>query len=252
MKLKPFLNKKIQNKPYTAYFLLLFLFLSCLVLYSPLGQWIWHTQQDRLSEVFFSFEASYFPVIEAWVFIYILWHVFIFLPLAYFSFSVLYHCALSRGLPYKLKQPWHLFFSALWTKDMKHLPKLFYRVPLVSFCTQMLSFCVFILFPTTCTRPDPSVLSSSLAGYLLRFTWYVDAPVNVFPSLHVALCFCYVLCLADYFKKYSYLIVGSLWTLAIIASTLFTKQHHLPDALLGLVFAYLMYKFSFLLLDAKP
>jgi membrane-associated phospholipid phosphatase len=66
----------------------------------------------------------------------------------------------------------------------------------------------------------------------MDFVYIADTPNNCFPSMHVALTSVSTWSLRGYAPRYFKLFM--LWTLAIILSTLTTKQHYFVDILGGL------------------
>jgi membrane-associated phospholipid phosphatase len=92
----------------------------------------------------------------------------------------------------------------------------------------------FLVFPLTAGYPRPEV--SGWVGSLFRLLWSFDEPHNLVPSLHVALASLLWPVYARHTPPNTH---GSLrwfvhlWFTLIIASPLFTWQHHLLDVLTG-------------------
>ena len=97
-------------------------------------------------------------------------------------------------------------------------------------------FCLlfFVLFPTTMERPD--VVGTGLFDWLVKFIYHMDAPVNLFPSIHCLESWC---CIHAAFamKKVPnwYKGVTVVMSLGVFASTLLVKQHVLLDMFGGIV-----------------
>lgn len=94
----------------------------------------------------------------------------------------------------------------------------------------------FILLPTTNIRPE--VTGSSFSELLIQFVYWIDAPTNLFPSIH---CLVSWLCFVgirgrSYVPKW-YQAFSALFAIAVFASTLFTKQHFIVDVAAGIVIA---------------
>ncbi|MSP18309.1 MAG: inositol phosphorylceramide synthase [Bdellovibrionales bacterium] len=91
----------------------------------------------------------------------------------------------------------------------------------------------FIFFPTTYPRPSYPIVSNTFIKAAMEFIYVGDSPNNCLPSLHVALTSVATWSLRKRSKK----LVGflGLWTLAIIISTLTTKQHYFIDIIGGLL-----------------
>ena len=106
---------------------------------------------------------------------------------------------------------------------------------------KVICFAVFLLLPTTNVRPD--IPAGKPFGWLLALLYGVDAPDNLFPSLH---CFCSWLCWADVRGQRDvpagYRAFALLFTLAVAASTLTTRQHVLADVAAGFALAELCWQ----------
>ena len=93
----------------------------------------------------------------------------------------------------------------------------------------------FILFPTTNVRPDTV---DGVFGPLLELVYLLDAPDNLFPSIHCLVSwFCFrglkgCKTIPRWYYWFSFV-----FALLIFASTLFTKQHVIVDVVGGVVVA---------------
>lgn len=113
------------------------------------------------------------------------------------------------------------------------------------FCADFLAKAVclvcFILLPTTNIRPE--ITGNSLWDETMRFLYRIDAPVNLFPSIHCLvswLCWAGVRERAEIPRWYKRL---SFWTAAAVCvSTLTTKQHVLWDVAGGIILAESSYR----------
>jgi membrane-associated phospholipid phosphatase len=97
---------------------------------------------------------------------------------------------------------------------------------------------VYVLFQTTALRPE--VLPSTIFDELVLFVYAIDKPLNLFPSGHVTFSVLSTLCLTRINKKLAYAILPV--TILIVLSTLFIKQHYVPDVLGGLALAFLSFQ----------
>ena len=107
------------------------------------------------------------------------------------------------------------------------------------FTAKVICFTIFLIFPTTNIRPE--VTGHGLIPWGMRFMYMVDAPRQLFPSIH---------CLDSYMvwrgisrmknkppKAYQ---VGMLvLTLGVFAATLMTRQHVIVDVFGGVLVAEL-------------
>ena len=98
----------------------------------------------------------------------------------------------------------------------------------------LLAGLAFIVFPLTAGYPRPDV--SGWAGSLFGFLWSFDKPHNLVPSLHVALASLLWPVYARHTPPNTHGLLRGfvhLWFTVIIASPLFTWQHHLLDVVTG-------------------
>ncbi len=108
------------------------------------------------------------------------------------------------------------------------------------YLSRMICGVFFVLLPTTNIRPK--VLGNSLSEELIRFIYRMDAPTNLFPSIHCLvswLCFVGIRGRKDVPKQYQ--IFSCLFAIAVFASTLFTKQHYIIDVITGAILAEICY-----------
>ncbi len=93
---------------------------------------------------------------------------------------------------------------------------------------------IFLLYPSELPQFDLNKIELPLVLNLCyQFVYYSDVPCNCFPSLHTMLALVAASSLRQ--RGYIWQIVASLWTTAIIISTLTTKQHCLLDVLAGVL-----------------
>lgn len=152
-----------------------------------------------------------------------------------------------RRLPISL--PWLWIYTAVYLPGLA-LPvvlvrcrELFARIALATVGVQLASYLVFIAFPVSIAglRLPPAALPlETLTGWGLALTWFVDPPVNCFPSLHVGLAFAvsYGALKAD--PPLGWLALGG--SVLVGISTLLVKQHFLADVLAAFVLATVMAK----------
>lgn len=97
-------------------------------------------------------------------------------------------------------------------------------------------FCLafFLLLPTTLNRPIIS--GNGICERLVRLIYHLDAPVNLFPSIHCLESWCCIHA-ALHMKKTPrwYLPVTVVMSLCVFASTLLVKQHVLLDVFGGIL-----------------
>ena len=97
-------------------------------------------------------------------------------------------------------------------------------------------FCLvfFLFFPTTLVRPE--VTGHSICDQLVRLVYQIDAPVNLFPSIHCLESWCCIHA-ALRMKKTPrwYLPITIVMSFCVFASTLLVKQHVFVDIFGGIL-----------------
>ena len=88
----------------------------------------------------------------------------------------------------------------------------------------------FVVFPLTTGYPRPEV--SGWTGWLFEFLWSFDKPHNLAPSLHVALASLLWPVYARHTRAWRTWLVH-VWFGLMVASPLFTWQHHVLDVAAG-------------------
>lgn len=139
--------------------------------------------------------------------------------------------------------PYFLFFIVLFLPFILACKKkkIFLALSTSYFFVATVCSLVYVFFQTTINRPE--IVSSTIFNKLILFIYSIDEPLNLFPSGHVTFSVLATLCLFKINKKIGYIVLPI--TVLIVLSTLFVKQHHIPDVLAGLVLAYVGYRFIF-------
>lgn len=115
-----------------------------------------------------------------------------------------------------------------------------YRIILSVLLGEGIAFLCFLFLPTTMVRGE--VGPTGFWNFTLGFLYEVDAPDNLFPSLH---CFTSWLCfigvrVKSWVPKW-YKIASCVFALAVCVSTLTVKQHVFADVVFGVVLAEICY-----------
>ncbi len=116
-------------------------------------------------------------------------------------------------------------------------PKSFSKFRQAFWTVVFLHIAIFFFFPTEIQRPE--IIDTSISGYIGRFIHTADGTVNCFPSLHVSLTLLSALVISQYQRRFT--IPAFIWGLAIVASTLTTKQHYWYDVIGGTVVAFTIF-----------
>lgn len=135
-----------------------------------------------------------------------------------------------------------VFWFYLYTMVAKESPAAVCRLVTADFLGKVVCMIFFIAMPTTNVRPD--VTGTGFVPFVVRFVYWIDAPSNLFPSLH-----CFIAWLGTRqileAKRLRFpalngvlCVIGSL---IVFASTLFTKQHVIADVVSGVALAEICY-----------
>ena len=111
--------------------------------------------------------------------------------------------------------------------------ELCYRFAIGNICAKIICLFFFLLFPTTLIRPE--ITGTDLCSRLVQLIYTIDAPVNLFPSIH---CLESWACIRAAFllkrSNRTYKIITILMSLGVFASTLLIKQHVIVDVFGGI------------------
>jgi len=115
------------------------------------------------------------------------------------------------------------------------------RVALSYLAIMIVSFNIFWIFPVRMTLRPENPAVDSFVTWGLRLCYYLDQPLNCFPSLHVALTVLAAMICWKVDRFWGALAwVGSV---AVSASTMLVKQHFFADVVAGIALALLSYRF---------
>lgn len=131
---------------------------------------------------------------------------------------------------------WYPFIILNTFLIFKYNRKSFYYLIVTMLITAFISQLTFIIYPSMIIRPD--IVVNNLTDKLLDFTYKTDTPaVNCLPSMHCIYCFItsyYIVRYKNIKNKYKSLIV--IYSLLIVLSTLFIKQHIIEDVILSIIY----------------
>ncbi|MCR5692206.1 MAG: phosphatase PAP2 family protein [Eubacterium sp.] len=116
----------------------------------------------------------------------------------------------------------------------------FYKFISTDILSRLVCLCFYTALPTIYTRPE--IVGNGFWEKGMRFLYNLDAPSNLFPSIHVLVSWlCFVgIRKSDQIPKL-YKVFSALMAIAVWASTLFTKQHYIIDGAAGILLAELLY-----------
>ena len=129
-----------------------------------------------------------------------------------------------------------LFWAVNYILIVREGKEQWFRFATADIMSRMICGVFFILLPTTNVRPE--VTGSGLASELVRFVYGIDAPTNLFPSIHCLVSwFCFIGIRKSRKIPKGYKIFSAVFALLVCASTQFTKQHYLVDVAAGIILA---------------
>lgn len=133
-----------------------------------------------------------------------------------------------------------LFWGANYILISRRGKEEWFRFLWADLCAELVCGIFFILMPTTNIRPE--VTGTDLASQLVVMLYQVDPPQNLFPSIHCMVSwFCFIGVRLDRRIPLWYRGFNCMFALAVCASTLFLKQHCLPDVFAGILLAEATY-----------
>ena len=133
-----------------------------------------------------------------------------------------------------------LFWGANYILISRRGKEEWFRFLWADLCAELVCGIFFILMPTTNIRPE--VTGTDLASQLVVMLYQVDPPQNLFPSIHCMVSwFCFIGVRFDRRIPLWYRGFNCVFALAVCASTLFLKQHCLPDVFAGILLAEATY-----------
>lgn len=145
--------------------------------------------------------------------------------------------------------PEFIYFYVSWYLMLFIFPYVFLKKNQESFCKYVTStfWCItittiiYLFFPTTILRTDMEI--TSFSTLLVKIIYLIDTPVlNCFPSMHCIICFLfiYIVYFDDKFSKKNKWI-AYVWSLLVILSTLFIKQHVILDIISAFIISIVTY-----------
>ena len=112
-------------------------------------------------------------------------------------------------------------------------PMIFRRMIAGYLCLELTALILFVVFPVHMTLRPPieTVTEPGFFPWAVQLCYWMDRPVNCFPSLHVAAATFSALCALRVDRLVGWISSGVAVLIAL--STFFVKQHFIADALLG-------------------
>jgi membrane-associated phospholipid phosphatase len=104
---------------------------------------------------------------------------------------------------------------------------------------RIICYIIYFFFQTTVTRPD--IIGDGLFLDFVRYAYKSDMPFNCFPSLHVQEAFIVTLFIFNCNKNIFIRLWSIISCVSITLSTLFIKQHYLPDIISAMLVGTIVY-----------
>jgi membrane-associated phospholipid phosphatase len=139
-------------------------------------------------------------------------------------------------IPYIL---WYLFVPASFLLLCFKDKRVYYKSILVYALGCMIASIIFILYQTTVPRTQ--IYGNDILTKIMLLIYANDKPVNCLPSIHVFTCYLIMRVIpSSNLKNPRNNLITAFFSITIIISTLFTKQHAILDVLTGIVLAELL------------
>ncbi len=129
----------------------------------------------------------------------------------------------------------------------KHDKATYFTLIITMMISALLAHITFLVYPTEIVRPDINV--TTLTDWALDLTYKSDTPaVNCLPSVHCLYCF-----VVGYFTiickklKTKYKVILTIYSLLIVLSTVFIKQHIIEDIILSIIYTVIMIPAAYLI-----
>lgn len=129
-----------------------------------------------------------------------------------------------------------LFWGVNYILISRRGKELWFRFLTADLLAELICGLFFVFLPTTNVRPE--IIGSGLFHQLTAWLYQIDPAKNLFPSIHcMASWFCFIGARTDRRIPPWYKAFNCAFALAVCASTLFLKQHCIPDVLAGVALA---------------
>ena len=142
------------------------------------------------------------------------------------------------AIPYLLSILWWVGALIWATIKMEYMR--FVHFSLCLSLTILISYLVYILFPTYVDRPK--IVDQDFLSQLVLFIYGNDRPYNALPSGHTYTTLIISIFWYYWLPKQRYLWIGI--AIVVILSTLFTKQHAVLDLITASILVFICYKIS--------
>lgn len=136
---------------------------------------------------------------------------------------------------------WYAMLFLIPYKIYKNDIEVFYKYILSLAITITVLALIYLFYPTIVVRPD--IISTNITLSLLKFIYFIDTPaLNCLPSMHCNVCFLFIFYIINSknINKKSKIII-CIWSLIVIISTLFVKQHVILDIISAFIVSFITF-----------
>lgn len=127
---------------------------------------------------------------------------------------------------------WAIFMYVLMKQDTKY--GYIYNSAIIM--GSFIGLVILMAYPTGTNRPE--IVGNSILDFLIKTTYLFDSILNAFPSFH---CFCSQICLRGLMEikgiDKKWIIINTVFSILVFASTICTKQHFILDIPGGIILA---------------
>lgn len=130
----------------------------------------------------------------------------------------------------------YLFWAVNYILVARRGRELWFRFLFADLLAELICGLCFVVLP--CTNVRPEVPGTGVTAVLVRWLYQIDPAQNLFPSIHCLISwFCVLGLRGEKRLPAGYRVFCCLFALGVCASTLFLKQHCLPDVVAGVLLA---------------
>ena len=123
----------------------------------------------------------------------------------------------------------------------KKSPKSFNKYYITTFSCITIGLFIYFFYPTIMYRAD--IEFNSISEYLVNIIYKMDTPaLNCCPSMHCVISFIFIyVSLTEKNLNIKYKVLLTIWSLLVIVSTLFVKQHVIVDVISAFILSLVVF-----------
>lgn len=109
----------------------------------------------------------------------------------------------------------------------------YYEMIMADIIAKIICLFCFLIIPTTMVRPD--IVGDDLCNFIVKFIYWIDEPVNLFPSIHCLESWIIFRVTNSLNLPKGYKIFSFIFAILVFASVVFVKQHVFIDIIGGII-----------------